>query len=58
MAMLVQLQSSNFLRKIHSNALPFEEIVLGGNGNLLEEVVLGGNGNLLEEVVLGGNGNL
>ena len=29
-----QLQSSHFLHKIHSNALPLEEVVLGGNENL------------------------
>ena len=34
MVMLVQLQSSHFLHKIHSNALLLEEEVLSGNGNL------------------------
>ena len=32
--MLVQLQSSHFVHKIHSNALPLGDIVLGGNKNL------------------------
>ena len=34
MDMLIQLQSSHFLHKIHSNALPLAEVVLRGNGNL------------------------
>ena len=34
MAMLVQLQSSHFLHKFQSNALPLGEVVLGGNENL------------------------
>ena len=34
MVMLVQLQSSHFLYKFHSNALPLGDMVLGGNENL------------------------
>ena len=34
MVMLVQLRSSHFLCKFHSNALPSEDLVLSGNGNL------------------------
>ena len=34
MAMLVQLPSSHLFHKIHYNALPLEEMVLGGNENL------------------------
>ena len=37
MDMLVQLQSSHFLYKIHSYALLLGEVVLGGNGNLYTE---------------------
>ena len=33
-AMLVQLQSSHFLYKFHSNALLLEDVVFGGNENL------------------------
>ena len=33
--MLVQLQVFHFIHKIHSNALPLGDVVLGSNGNLL-----------------------
>ena len=33
-AMLVTLQSSHFLHKIYSNALPLGGVVLGGSENL------------------------
>ena len=34
MFMLVQLQASHLFHKIHSNALPLEDVILGGNENL------------------------
>ena len=34
MVMLMHHQSSHFNHKIHSNALPLREVVIGGNGNL------------------------
>ena len=32
--MVILFQQSHFLRKIHSNALPFEHVGLAGNENL------------------------
>ena len=37
MVMLVQLQSSHFVHKIHSNALPLAEVILSGNENFVKK---------------------
>ena len=39
-AMTILLQQSYFLYKIHSNAVPYEHVVLGGNENCEQKYFL------------------